>query len=67
MSAPNRFDADARKRMGDLYGEPSKTMPTREEYREQLRKWCELADRRHTPAEIEQIKADQSRRIGVMK
>ena len=65
MSVPNLFDADTRQRMGDLYGK-TKTMPTREEYREQLRKWCELTETHHTPAELAAIEADQARRVRAM-
>jgi hypothetical protein len=62
----NLFDAQTRAHMADLYGGPAKTLPTREEYRQQLRKWCELADKRHTPAELAAIEADQARRVRAM-
>lgn len=66
MSAlPNLFDDTTRQQLADLYG--AKPKPTREEYRQQLRKWCELADKVHTPAELAVIEADQARRVRVMK
>ena len=64
---PNLWDAQTQAAMADLYGTRHKAMPTREEYRQQLRRWLDLADKHHTPAEIAAIEADQARRIKVMK
>jgi hypothetical protein len=35
-------------------------------YRQQLRRWVELADKQHTEAELDAIRADQARRIKAM-
>ena len=64
---PNLWDAKTQAAMADLYGTRHKTMPTPEEYSQQLRRWLELADKHHTPAEIAAIEADQARRIKVME
>jgi hypothetical protein len=61
---PNLFDAETRQRMGDLYG--AKPKPSREAYEAQLKEWCELTDKRHTPAELAAIAADQARRVRAM-
>lgn len=68
MSVPNLFDAETRQRMADLYGKPIKpAAPSMASYRAQLQAWCEMADKKHTVAELEAIAADQARRIKVMK
>lgn len=53
--------------MSDLYGDPATDMPTSEEYRAQLRRWCELADKVHSPEELAAIEADQARRVAAIK
>jgi hypothetical protein len=65
VTLANLFSAETQQQMADLYGKPAK--PSREAYGKQLRAWNEIADKRHTPAELAAIEADQARRIKVLR